>query len=367
MIWRPRPCVMLPCCGGGACVSLWLWELYRRGFIPPEGSTKLGRSQSRGLTKSRTWSSRLGFGHGANNPTLEKKHSVTETTTTKTHTYPGPEADLSQAIGEMTIPNESLQEEVSDMMASLLKPKVKFRIGAWNVCTVHETSKSVNQSIKVWNKMRRYHLDILWVNECNWTGPLRQIMSDGSTILYSGHKRTCTNGVALVIAKEKVNTLKDWEPISDWMIRARFNSKYCKFNIIQCYAATNEADDEVKAEWYEHVSQVISKVPHHNMLLITGDLNTKVGEDNTNYERAMGKHGFGVMNNNSECLADFCLNNNCIIVGSIFPYRTIHKLTWRSPDGRSFNQIISLSMGNGGGHLHMLELSVGLTFSVTII
>lgn len=253
---------------------------------------------------------------------------------TKTQT-PGPRVDLSQAIGGMTIPNESLLEEVSDTMDSLLRPKAKLRIGAWNVRTMYEASKSA----QVLNEMRRYHLDILGISECRWTGSGRQIMSNGSTILYSGHEKTHTNGVALVIAKEKVNTLLDWKPISDRMMRARFNSKHCKLTIIQCYAPTNEADDEVKDEWYEHLSQVISKVPCHDMLLITGDLNAKVGEDNTNYERAMGKHGCGVMNNNGERLADFCLNNNCVIGGTIFPHKAIHKLIWRSPDGRSFNQI----------------------------
>lgn len=38
------------------------------------------------------------------------------------------------------------------------------------------------------------------------------------------------------------------------------------------------------------------------MLLIIGDLNAKVGAENTNYERAMGKHQCGVMNNNGDVL-----------------------------------------------------------------
>ena len=71
------------------------------------------------------------------------------------------------------------------------------------------------------------------------------------------------------------------------MIRARFNSKYCKLTILQCYAPTNEVEDEAKDEWYEQLQQVISKVPAHDMLLIIGDLNAKVGADNTNYARAM--------------------------------------------------------------------------------
>jgi hypothetical protein len=75
------------------------------------------------------------------------------------------------------------------------------------------------------------------------------------------------------------------------------------------------------------------------MLLVIGDLNAKVGDDNTNYERAMGKHGCGTMNNNGERLADFCLNNDLVIGGTIFPHKNIHKLTWQSPNGRTLNQI----------------------------
>ena len=56
--------------GEEACVSQGLWELYRRGLEPLAGLTKPGRSQGRDQTKPSTWSSRLGVGRGANNPTL---------------------------------------------------------------------------------------------------------------------------------------------------------------------------------------------------------------------------------------------------------------------------------------------------------
>ena len=75
------------------------------------------------------------------------------------------------------------------------------------------------------------------------------------------------------------------------------------------------------------------------MLLIMGDMNAKVGADNTNSDRAMGKHGCGMMNVNGKCLIDFCLENNCVIGGTIFPHENIHKFTWKSPDGSIVNQI----------------------------
>jgi len=54
--------------GEEACLSQGLWELYWQRPKPLAGLTKLDRSQGRDQTKSSTWSSRLGVGHGANNP-----------------------------------------------------------------------------------------------------------------------------------------------------------------------------------------------------------------------------------------------------------------------------------------------------------
>ncbi|KAK2164794.1 hypothetical protein NP493_1394g01002 [Ridgeia piscesae] len=141
----------------------------------------------------------------------------------------GPIADLSQP-GSMTTPAESLHQEGRCATNSLLGPKTKISIGTWNVRTMNEASKLA----QVIREMKRYRLDILGVSECRWTGSGRQVSHDGSTILYSGHEDTHIRGVALVISKQKANTLLEWEPISDRVMKARFNSKHCKLTIILC-------------------------------------------------------------------------------------------------------------------------------------
>ena len=70
-----------------------------------------------------------------------------------------------------------------------------------------------------------------------------------------------------------------------------------------------------------------------------GDMNAKVGWDNTDRERAMVCQGYGTINNNGEKLVNFCLNNNCAIGETIFQHKYIYKLTWKSPDGKIVNQI----------------------------
>ena len=75
----------------------------------------------------------------------------------------------------------------------------------------------------------------------------------------------------------------------------------------------------------------MEKVNKHDLLLITGDMNAKVGSSNNNRDRVMGKHGTGIINSNGERLIDFCEINNSVITGTIFPHKGIHKNTWTSP------------------------------------
>ena len=47
-----------------------------------------------------------------------------------------------------------------------------------------------------------------------------------------------------------------------------------------------------------------------------------------------------------EKFVNFCLNNNCVIDNTIFQHKEIHKLTWKSPDGRTVNQIDHVVINN---------------------
>jgi len=147
-----------------------------------------------------------------------------------------------------------------------------------------ETGKTA----QVTKEMERYDLDILGVSECGWTGAGRRRTRDGFTILFSGKENAHANGVALIINRSTAKTLIAWEPVSDRIIRARFHSKYSKLTILRCYAPTNEAEDEVKDDWYEQLQYEVSIVPQPYLLLIMRDINAKVGSDNSNCEAAMG-------------------------------------------------------------------------------
>ena len=55
-----------------------------------------------------------------------------------------------------------------------------------------------------------------------------------------------------------------------------------------------------------------------------GDLNAKVGTDNTNKEDIMGRHGTGTQNEKGELFTEFCAFNGLVISSTIFQHKEIH-------------------------------------------
>jgi len=146
-------------------------------------------------------------------------------------------------------------------------------------------------------------------------------------------------GVGLILKKEVRKTLRKWNPVNGRIMSARLNSRNAKLTVIQVYTPTNNADDDSKEEFYEQLQWEVERTPRHDALIVMVDLNAKIGEGNEGWEKVMGRHGLGRMNENREMLGTFCGNNNLVIVGSLFKHRNIQKITWTSPNARDRNQI----------------------------
>ena len=116
-------------------------------------------------------------------------------------------------------------------------------------------------------------------------------------------------------------------------------SKCQSTTIIQVYAPTNDAEEGVKENFYHQLQSAYNKRKARDLTMVIGDLNAKVGSDNRNWEVSIGTHDDGVINENDEMLCDFCMSNGLVIGGKLFPQKKPYKLTWRSPDEITENQI----------------------------
>ncbi|VDP20023.1 unnamed protein product [Schistosoma margrebowiei] len=193
-------------------------------------------------------------------------------------------------------------------------------------------------------EMRGYNSAIPGISETHWTQAGQKRLATGEMLLYSGHEESNdphTQGVALMLSKVARNVLVGCESHGSRIIKASFKTKKegILMNIIQCYAPTNDSNDDIKDQFYERLQSVIEKCPRKDLTILMGDLNAKVGIDITGYEDIMGRHGLGERNENGERFANLCAFNKLVIRGTMFPRKHIHKATWISPDHTTENQI----------------------------
>ena len=62
-----------------------------------------------------------------------------------------------------------------------------------------------------------------------------------------------------MLAKKAQEALIRWEAVSSRIITAKFRTKMKNINIdvVQCYAPTNDAEDEKKEEFYDRLQSVL--------------------------------------------------------------------------------------------------------------
>ncbi|XP_053956129.1 uncharacterized protein LOC128861771 [Anastrepha ludens] len=95
----------------------------------------------------------------------------------------------------------------------------------------------------------------------------------------------------------------------------------------------------IKEDFYNNLSSVLSSVRKGDIVIILGDFNAQVGNDNTSLQDVMGVHGIGRITENGRMLTEMCATNNLVIGGTLLPHKYIHKVTWVSPDSHTENQI----------------------------
>ena len=203
------------------------------------------------------------------------------------------------------------------------------------------TMFSVGKTAQTVAEAKKCRVKVLGISECRWSGFGRLRTATGETMLYSGRDDNVhQSGAALLLNKETAESLLDWNPRSDRIITARFNSKCIKTTCVQVYAPTNDAEPEVKDEFYEQLQAVIERALSHDMLVMMGDWNAKVGRPYQGEEGIVGKHALeGDRTDKGERFVNFCALNNLAITSTMFPHKDIHKYTWTSPDGLHKNQI----------------------------
>ena len=90
-------------------------------------------------------------------------------------------------------------------------------------------------------------------------------------------------------------------------------------------------------EFYEELDKCKKECKGHEVNIIMGDFNAKVGKGR--HTDIVGSEGLGEMNERGEKLMEWCKQNDQIIMNIWFTKHPRKLWTWKSPDGITRNQI----------------------------
>ncbi|CAF4662796.1 unnamed protein product, partial [Rotaria sp. Silwood2] len=163
--------------------------------------------------------------------------------------------------------------------------------------------------------MKHYRYDVIGILEVRWTEKGETTNGD---FIRSGESNTHTKGVGMLLSVKARKALLSYNPVNSRLISARFTATPFNLTIINVYAPTSEASMDDIETFYGNLEEAVANTPKKDILIITGDWNAKVGDNNTGCESFMGKYGYGTINERGEQVLEFSTSHNLFICNTAF-------------------------------------------------
>ena len=224
-----------------------------------------------------------------------------------------------------------MRQVAPDRPQATVRVDENIKIAAWNVNTLHQAGKYENLK----RERRRMGLDIIGVSEVRWTG-IGECEDDEVKFIYSGGE-THHRGVGLMTTKAVAKSIKGYFAISDRILVVKLAGAPLDINIVQVYAPTAGHDEDDIEEFYEGVDCAIKQCKSHELTIVMGDFNAKVGQGRDG--ETVGPWGLGTRNERGQKFSEWCQENNQVILNTWFQNHPRRLWTWKSPGDIARNQI----------------------------
>ncbi|XP_030757748.1 craniofacial development protein 2-like [Sitophilus oryzae] len=136
-------------------------------------------------------------------------------------------------------------------------------------------------------------------------------------------------GVAIIVCKSIGRSVAGFLPLSGRVMLIKLDAKPFPLNIIQVYAPTADKSDDEIANFYKELEVAWNHTKNHEVTVIMGDFNAKVGQGEV--EKCGGKFGLGVRNERGGRLVEFWQNKSLVVSNTFFKLPKRRLWTWKSP------------------------------------
>ena len=140
-------------------------------------------------------------------------------------------------------------------------------------------------------------------------------------------------GIGIYVA-ERIKDLVSFSKINERLMMATIDANPT-ITVICAYAPTEDKTDQTKSEFYEALDVAIQAVPKHNLLVVAGDFNARIGSDcRSHSDHHVGQYLYhDETNDNGHRLYQLCNAHDLLVAQSFFPHRRGRIWTWTHTGG----------------------------------
>jgi len=111
--------------------------------------------------------------------------------------------------------------------------------------------------------------------ELNKLKPLRRI-----NIAQINRFETFLNNISSIILNKSLSrSVRNFAPLSDRVMLLQLAMRPINVNIVQVYAPTTDHNDDEVEKFYQQIKDIMKATKKHEITLILGDWNAKVGRE----------------------------------------------------------------------------------------
>jgi hypothetical protein len=136
-----------------------------------------------------------------------------------------------------------------------------------------------------------------------------------------------------------ISAITRTEFVSGRMSYIILKGHWCDINFLNAHAPVEDKTDDVKDFICEELELVFDKFPKYHMNILLLDFNAKVDKEDI-FKPTIEKESLHkISNGNGVRVVKFATSKNLTARSTMFPHHNIHKVTWTSPDGKTYTQI----------------------------
>ncbi|XP_072016984.1 uncharacterized protein [Amphiura filiformis] len=199
--------------------------------------------------------------------------------------------------------------------AQFLKCKKPINIATSTMNT--RTLKNPHKQLELCALAKKYRIEVLAIQEH------RIVHSDNSELQFED----LPEGFQLITASAYRNKIGASIGGVGILLSSSAKRAMLSTTIITTYSPTNVSDEEDVEEHYKQLNAATKSVPAHNVLIIAGDFNARIGLDDAKFAYHQNT------NRNGDFLLEFAQENNLIITNTTFQKKKSKLWTCVLPSG----------------------------------